>query len=141
MRGDRHEGVSGAAQEALEAACDAPNDAPAPCWAAPSNEVVGPLGLRHERGCIESRLWRCDVAPGLAPEVLVTRLVEAWGWRHVRASMGSVELRDAQGHAVIWVPRTGRLQLRIDYAIPKELRPRAAQVVAMVLERALGEVA
>jgi hypothetical protein len=47
-------------------------------------------------------------------------------------------LRSPEGHHVLIVRRTGRVQIRVDYTVPEPLRRFSAEAVFAILVRALA---
>lgn len=90
------------------------------------------FGLRLGHSCHRMLVWECvrmpsDVALAL-PEALA--LV---GYAEDRRSPLVRELVHPEGHSVVIVPRTGRVQIRVHYLTPLEAREVAACNVAREL--------
>lgn len=83
--------------------------------------------LERDPGCTRSLNWSCRFECP-APE-LVARLV-ARGIRDLSRLAGLADLRLEQRHQLVVVPATGRVQLRLDVAVPRERRAEEALRVA-----------
>ena len=82
--------------------------------------------LSRDPSCMKDLAWRTDLAPEWI-EPLVERLLEG-DFR--LASRGPIVVLDTtDGHRVVLVPRTGRVQIRIGYVVPSEERATAAAAV------------
>ncbi len=97
-----------------------------------------------DRGCRNRILWRCGLSPDLTPEEFVERVLAA-GARDV-GPPGIPSLRmfepPAAAHRLVFVPRTSRLQLRLDALTPQDTREDAARALHAWLVEVLtrGEV-
>ena len=91
---------------------------------ASSSERVSPLGLEH--GCCDSLSWRCDLAtPERDVDPVEAHLVES-GYRSKCRDPRLRVLRHRDGHEVVLVTATGRVQFRVDIATPKSDREATA---------------
>ncbi len=94
--------------------------------------------VRPDPGCSRGLLWRVHVAPGLDPSV-ADRRFRAAGFERVRAAGGVVFYEDGRGDALVFVPRTGRVQIRLHYLVPHAERDELARAVGGAILRAFGE--
>lgn len=90
--------------------------------------------LSRDPSCLKDLAWRMDIPPD-AVEAVVDRLVER-GHRLVSRSMVII-VDTEEGHRYVFVPRTGRVQLRISYLVPKDDRPDEAKKLFEALTRSL----
>ncbi|RDV37503.1 hypothetical protein DV096_13400 [Bradymonadaceae bacterium TMQ3] len=98
-----------------------------------------PLNLRKDRACIDDLLWRLDLPedtdltrlPDALREVGLTRRGQA-------SSLPMWVFFSAEDHRLLVVPATGRLQLRVHYATPRDTRRNAARALAEQVARALA---
>lgn len=89
--------------------------------------------LEPDNGCCNRLNWRCDLEGAVPAERLAERLI-ADGFR-VAAQHPALRLfRHPAGHEVAWVVATGRMQIRVDLAVPADRRP----AVAAGLHRSLA---
>jgi len=94
--------------------------------------------LEVEAGCVDLLKWRCDLEPGLDFEALTLDL-RRHGLRARVFEPGLIVLDGEQGEQMVIVPRTGRVQIRVDLLTPKPERARVARRLLTVLEQACGE--
>ncbi len=95
------------------------------------------LRLRVRNGCRRWLTWECEL-PQEDVRSLPTRLL-ARGFSDVSQFERVAELVDEHGHAVVIVPSTGRVQIRVHYLTPHEERRQAALMVARAIEVAYGQ--
>lgn len=105
---------------------------------APDGADRGPLRPQPEPGCAGELAWRLELPAGtdLAPRI--AGFIEL-GYR-VRCMDEVLQvLRHPEGHELVLVPRTGRVQLRVYARTPRQDRARAmlglADDLAAVLSR------
>lgn len=94
------------------------------------------LTLSRDHTCVRGMNWRCDVAPAAVDTLLAALTAAGFSPRPSPAAMPT--LRSPEGHHVLIVRRTGRVQIRVDYAVPEPLRRFSAEAVFAVLVRALA---
>ncbi len=94
------------------------------------------LRLRVRNGCRRWLTWECEL-PQEDVRSLPKRLL-ARGFSDVSQFERVAELIDEHGHAVVIVPSTGRVQIRVHYLTPHEERQQAALTVAWAIEAACG---
>lgn len=82
--------------------------------------------IEREGGCLEGLQWRLVDPPPLREAV--ARLLRL-GFRRFDCS-GLIVLYAPEGHKVLLVPATGRVQIRLDVETPPERRAEVAQVLA-----------
>lgn len=100
--------------------------------------------LVADAGCRKGMLWRADLTEEVLPEVLVATLLDPTlmdgdVFVATRQCVGAVLFileHTASGHQVVVVPRTRRLQIRLDGLTPRAERAAAAQNLYAVLTRA-----
>ena len=97
-------------------------------------------GVRPDPGCTRGLLWRVHVAPGLDPAVADRGFGEA-GFSRVRVAGGVVFYGDRAGTELVYVPRTGRVQIRLHYLVPHAERDECARTVGTAILRAFGGAA
>ncbi|MCA9648839.1 MAG: hypothetical protein KC501_02970 [Myxococcales bacterium] len=93
------------------------------------------LGLRRDHGCMHDLQWRLDLPPGLGTEGLERRLA-GHGFVAKAPGPGVLVFDGCSGHVLVIVPRTGRVQIRVDCGVPRERRPRVAAELAQMLAAA-----
>ena len=86
------------------------------------------MHLTRDHTCQRNLNWRTDVAPevvdGVVQELLATDRY------HLAGTMPFlVTLESTDKSRVIVVPRTGRIQIRVNYEIPTESRRLAAEAI------------
>lgn len=82
--------------------------------------------VKAEGGCILGFLWQVETS--LDSAALLSRL-SALGYRHTDHKVFSVFATE-QGHKIIVVHSTGRVQIRIDLVTPYPLRKQEAEAIA-----------
>lgn len=85
--------------------------------------------LQRDPSCARDLLWRLELPPPLDATHLATRLLGA-GWTERSRFPALHDLEGPEGHRVVIVPRTGRVQLRVSYLVPPEQRATAAAALA-----------
>lgn len=100
----------------------------------PSSEPEG-LRLSPERACIHDLLWRISLPDTLALERLSQTLNKRWIAQPQNPNLPLCAWRDAHGSQLLLVLKTRRLQLRVHYTIPQELRAEHARSIFHELER------
>ncbi len=100
--------------------------------------MTAPRGtLEQDHGCYFGLSWRCSFDPPVSPEQLVEGLCAA-GWKDNSARNTLLyELRHRDGHTLVIVPRTGRVQLRLNYLVPREQRRVTVDAVFESIIRAI----
>lgn len=93
--------------------------------------------LTRDQGCRRDLLWRLELRGADLGE-LAKELLRI-GWRDRSLAPEVRDLESPEGHAVVLVPRTGRVQLRVFYLTPHSDRNEAArnlqrQVLELVSE-------
>lgn len=91
------------------------------------------MTLRRDPSCLKDLVWRVEL-PGVDLEALAGRLMDA-GWVERSRIPALRDLHDPDGHAVLFVPRTGRIQIRLHYLVRPEDRAAAAKLVYAWLGR------
>lgn len=102
----------------------------------PPPSPTEPLNLRLEVGCTNQLLWGLELPEGV-DGLEAARRIEAVAWARTREVHGVAYFEDPVGHQLVLVSRSGRLQLRLSYLFPAEVRAQVARAVAASLERAL----
>ncbi len=86
--------------------------------------------IERDDGCMRGFLWR--VKASLPPEQVIGRL-SAQGFKHTDHRVFSV-LSARQGHKVIVVHSTGRVQIRLDWTTPyTERRSEALRIAQNII--------
>ena len=103
-------------------------------------QIAEPLELRRERSCISDLLWRCELPEEVNLEE-VRRELHRCGCvqRGASSPLPLWVFFTAQGHRILLVPATRRLQLRLNYELPKPERSNAARELAILLRDACTE--
>lgn len=82
--------------------------------------------LRRDSACSRNLNWRFDLAENTDSDV-VEVVLEDKGWR-VRCRHAALRVfRHGEGHELAWALNTGRVQLRVDLAVPPDHRPDVAR--------------
>lgn len=90
--------------------------------------------LVRDPGCLRDLLWRIRLPEGADAGALADRL-QAQGWRERSAIRQVRDLEGPEGHRLVIVPRTARVQIRVHYLTRLDERGRMAQRVhAQILE-------
>jgi len=97
------------------------------------------LGLRRDHGCVRDLMWRCDLPDETGLDAFV-RALEHAGFRLDDPGPLLRILRRPDGDAIVIVPRTRRVQVRVGFAVPMAERAHRAGEIAAVIARAAGEV-
>ncbi len=79
----------------------------------------------RDQACIRDLLWRIEVGDRDQTAQLSQRLTTL-GWANASAFAQLLDLESPDGHRLIIVPRTGRVQLRVSYLVPRDERKQAA---------------
>ncbi|MCA9554898.1 MAG: hypothetical protein KC933_33010 [Myxococcales bacterium] len=90
--------------------------------------------LTRDASCTRDLLWRLELPAGDDATQLADRLA-ASGWRDRSLLPILRDLEGPDGHRVVIVPRTGRVQLRICYVVPPDARAGAAARLAAALSQ------
>ncbi len=97
------------------------------------------MDLSRDFGCFKSLNWRTDLPAGSDCDILVAVLGKR-GFEPVRPTGPLRQLRTAEGHEVVLVPRTGRIQIRIHYLTPEhERRFKAEGIFCAIVRVVLGD--
>lgn len=99
------------------------------------------MELTREQSCFRSLNWRCDLPAGGDLDALTGALSGA-GFTESSSPGGHLRvLRAAEGHEIVIVPRTGRVQIRVHYLTAEgERRRTAEQVFCLLVRGVLGEI-
>ena len=81
--------------------------------------------ISKDPGCLRDMLWRISF-DDLEAKGVGARLLAA-GWTNRARMPVLLDLEGPQGHVLVIVPRTGRMQLRLHYLTAHEDRPSTAQ--------------
>lgn len=84
------------------------------------------------RGCMEGFQWHWEVPTSISVEDLVLGLRES-GFRDESQFDWVWELINQDEHKIVIVPKTRRLQIRINYMVPKPKREITAWKIAVIL--------
>lgn len=85
--------------------------------------------IKAEGGCIRGFLWAVETS--LDSAIILSRLT-ALGYQHTDYKVFSVFMTE-QGHKIIVVHSTGRIQIRVDLMTPYPLRQQQAMEIAQYL--------
>lgn len=94
------------------------------------------MELARDQSCFRSLNWRCDLPAGSDCDRLAATLAEK-GFAAVGGPSAIRTLRSPEGHEVVLVPRTGRVQIRVHYLTPEEERRFVAEGVFALLVRSI----
>ena len=96
------------------------------------------MELKRESSCFRERLFRTDLPPA-APLEALSEALRAEGWRDEARLDGLWRFVGAEGHEILIVTGTGRVQIRVHYEVPELERRWAAEAVfvsfARIVER------
>ena len=95
------------------------------------------LSIRIAHSCHRRLAWDCQFAEESAAAQLLQALPAA-GYADESRCLWLRELRHRAGHGVIFVPRTGRVQIRLHYLTPAAERTSAALSLAAELAELLS---
>ncbi len=84
--------------------------------------------LEPDSACCRQANWRTDLPPGLDVAGVERRMEDA-GWTSRSRHPALKVFRHGEGHEVAWVVTTGRVQIRIDFEVPRRQRRRRAQTL------------
>jgi len=104
----------------------------------PGTTQLASLALTREVSCIRSLAWRCDLPVSTHWRRLIDALV-AGGLRELTAVRGLYRLGNDRGDEVLFVPLTGRVQIRVHYTIPEHERRFAAERLFQRVVYAFGD--
>lgn len=104
--------------------------------ASPCDEPSSPVRLVVRNGCKRLLTWDCEFADRRNAGVVLERLA-TFGYVDVSRFEKVRELLHPDGHAVVVVPATGRVQIRISYLTPFDAREAAARDVGAHLTQAV----
>jgi hypothetical protein len=94
------------------------------------------MELTRDLGCSQSLNWRSDLPPGSDCDVLVKILSEKGFALAPSPSMLRL-IRSKEGHEILFVPRTGRVQIRVHYLTPEQGRRLVAERLFVLLVRSI----
>jgi hypothetical protein len=94
------------------------------------------MELARDQSCLRSLNWRCDLPAGSDCDRIAAALAEK-GFASTGGSSMFRILRSPEGHEIVLVPRTGRVQIRVHYLTPEEERRFAAEGVFALLVRSI----
>lgn len=95
--------------------------------------------LHREVTCVRSLAWRVDLALFDRWDALVAELC-ARGMSRAAAIPGLLRTVTGEGHEMVFVPRSGRVQIRVHYTVPEEDRRRTAERLYVLLIAAWASV-
>jgi hypothetical protein len=93
--------------------------------------------LVADASCVDRRSYRLEIE-GVDLRALGDRLGAMPDVSPEHAPPGVLALRTADGHVVLLVLATGRIQIRIDLAVPRAERRWAAEAIAVRVARVLA---
>ena len=95
------------------------------------------VSITPANGCREGLSWELAFGPAPSPATLVSVLKND-AWRDASRLPTIVELEHPEGHELIVIPKTGRVQLRVCYITPRLNRQATATRVATAIASMLG---
>ncbi len=95
------------------------------------------MELTRDQSCVDRINWRCDLPAGVSGEALFDCLSKLADHQVEGPGPLLFVLRTPGQHRILIVPRTGRVQIRVSYEVPKLDRRLAAEGVFAALVRAL----
>lgn len=93
------------------------------------------MELTRDQSCVDRINWRCDLPPTMSGDALFERLSKLEGYRVEGPGPLLYVVRGPDQHQILIVPRTGRVQIRVSYDVPKLERRLAAEKVFATLVR------
>lgn len=84
--------------------------------------------LHRDHGCRRDLLWRMELPVSVDVGALADRLVGE-GWRDRSPAPQVRTLEGPDGHGLVLIPRTGRIQIRVHYLVAHGERFAAAEAV------------
>jgi len=93
------------------------------------------LTVRVRNGCRRWLLWECELPDGADVRLLPASL-GTLGFTNVSHFDRVAELVDSTGNAVVVVPSTGRVQIRVHYLTHQSQRQGAARRIASLIRKA-----
>lgn len=99
---------------------------PASSTAVRGGRDIGLGPLRVDSGCCNRLNWRCDVS-GVVSTAAVGDRLTVDGFRTVARHPALHLFRHPAGHELAWVTTTGRMQIRVDLAVPGDQREAIAR--------------
>lgn len=95
--------------------------------------------LHREVTCVRSLAWRVDFEAFDRWDALIAELCGR-GMDRAAAITGLLRAVTAEGHEMVFVPRSGRVQIRVHYTVPEEDRRRTAERLYVLLIAAWASV-
>ena len=91
--------------------------------------------IERDHACFQDLHWRLSLAPGLDWDALEARLAPALARESSPTFLRVLSAED--GCQIVIVPRTGRVQIRVDPLIPLAERRPCAEKLARLLDGAI----
>lgn len=95
--------------------------------------------LSRDPSCVRDMLWRIRFAAPVDLTCLGRALVSR-GWQDRSRLPLLLDLHAPEGHALVLVPRTGRVQLRLHYLTSQDRRPDEAARLHAYVEAVAAEL-
>ncbi len=93
------------------------------------------MDFARDQSCLRSLNWRTDLPPGGQLDPLVAALSRADFTPTSTGESPLLVLRAREGHEVLIVRRSGRVQIRVHYLTPEPERRAAAEAIFRTLVR------
>lgn len=97
------------------------------------------MELTRDQSCVDRINWRCDLPSSVSGDVVFARLAKLQGYLVEGPGPLLYVVRVPGQHQVLIVPRTGRVQIRVSYDVPKLDRRLAAEGVFATLVRLIRQ--
>lgn len=94
--------------------------------------------LTRDHTCVRGMNWRCDIPPSAINSLLVA--LPNRGYLQHPSPDAIPTLRSPEGHHILFVRTTGRVQIRVNYTVPEPLRRFAAETIFTTLVRTLQQI-
>lgn len=88
--------------------------------------------IRAGHSCYRGLTWDCELTPRKSVDLIIAHLLSL-GFKDESRGARVRELAHPEGHRVILIPSTGRVQLRLHYLTPPEKRREVAENFAGLL--------
>lgn len=98
------------------------------------------MKLARDASCSERRTYRSDLPEWVSPDEVIEALERDHGLVRTRMPPGVIGLRSEDGHVILVVPATRRVQIRVHPEVPLQARYLAAESVFATLVLTVSEM-